>query len=133
MKHQRISYILASLPGVVTAFAIPTYSELNDFCEAAGPNAYVAVKYANDVIKAYNYDECYSYSADGSPAYLAVYCKNAYCTNCEGDNCTERGKVTTIYRTLMMVDPWGFHGKAIGKGAICEPLPLNSRPQSSLP
>jgi hypothetical protein len=100
MKLQHMSYALAYLPIAITAFAIPTYNELNDICEAAGPNAvriklflsnanilltwiqYVAVKHANDVIKTYNYDECYPYSVDNSPAYLAVYCKDAYCTNC---------------------------------------------------
>jgi hypothetical protein len=36
---QRISYVLAYLPLAITAFNIPTYHELNDICEAAGPNA----------------------------------------------------------------------------------------------
>ncbi|PQE30427.1 hypothetical protein CJF32_00009277 [Rutstroemia sp. NJR-2017a WRK4] len=123
MRLQHISFVLAYLPIAITAFTIPTYHELNDICKAAGPNAYVAVKHANDVVKTYNYGECYPYRVDNSPSYLAVYCKNAYCSNCKGDDCTDRDQVRTVYKSMMMVDPWGFSGKAIGKGAICERLP----------
>ncbi|KAF7924016.1 hypothetical protein BELL_0244g00180 [Botrytis elliptica] len=104
---------------------IPSYTVLNNYCEAAGPNAYVGVQYDNGVITSYNYGDCYSYVVNGSTALAAVFCKSVICTNCSGDDCTDPNIVLTVPRSLVLVNPAGVVTTVLGKGAICQKLPLD--------
>ncbi|KAF7889313.1 uncharacterized protein EAF01_010806 [Botrytis porri] len=104
---------------------VPSYTVLNSYCLSAGPNAYVGVQYDNDVITSYNFGECYPYVVNGSTALAAVFCKSVICTNCSGDDCTDPNIVLTVPRSLILVNPAGVVTTVLGKGAICQELPLD--------
>ncbi|KAF5870617.1 uncharacterized protein Bfra_010006 [Botrytis fragariae] len=104
---------------------IPSYTVLNDYCQNAGPDAYVGVQYDNGVITSYKYGQCYPYVVNGSTALAAVFCKSVICTNCSGDNCTDPNIVLTVPRSLVLVNPAGVVTTVLGKGAICQKLSLD--------
>ncbi|KAI9650589.1 hypothetical protein NHQ30_000607 [Ciborinia camelliae] len=99
---------------------IPSYTTLNNYCQNAGPNAYVGVQYADGVITSYNYGDCYPYTLNGSPALAAVFCKSVICSNCAGENCTNANLELLVPRSVALVNPWGVVTTILGKGAICE-------------
>ncbi|KAM3150688.1 hypothetical protein ABEW05_008989 [Botrytis cinerea] len=101
---------------------VPSYTVLNNYCEHAGPKAYVGVQYDNGVITSYDYNQCYPYTVNGSTALQAVFCKSVICENCAGDDCTDPNLTLTVPRSLTLVNPWGLVTTILGKGAICQEL-----------